>query len=116
MNELGWLRAVGSVGSESSSGPDNWDGGIGWGGRLAGWLWLLDGARAVSDGDGLLGSRSVCLGTLGEGGGLWAVGGVGCDDLSGVGSLVVPSAVKGSSSGDESEDGEEALNGLHFDS
>lgn len=42
--------------------------------------WVRVSARAISDGDGLAGSGSVSVSTHGEGGALWAIGGV---DVSG---------------------------------
>jgi len=73
--------------------------------------WLADGARAVGDGQrGSLGD-SVGLAVVGELGGLWAVGCVRGDDLSGVAHVAV--AIGGRGGGSQGEDGSSLE--LHLD-
>lgn len=69
----------------------------------------------LSDGDGLTLGRSVGLGSLSEGGSLRAEGGVDICGNSGGDNSVVP--VRSPSLGccNESEDGEDRLEGLHLD-
>lgn len=70
----------------------------------------------TGDGEGLRGSSSVCLGALSEGCGLRAES---CVDISGYcgpdSGVVRPARAPCPSSGDEAEDGEDGLNGLHVD-
>jgi len=86
----------------------SWDGNggvdVGW----SRWLdlnWLGDSAWAVGDGEG--GGLSDGVGNIveGQGGGLWAVGGVGGKDLSNVGNVAVGSdgGHKGGGNGGDGE-------------
>jgi len=77
--------------------------------------WLGDGAsaRTVSDNDRLAGGGSVGVATFAEGGSTWAYGGVFAN--SNDGNSIVPASSPCSSSGDESEDWEDGLEGLHVD-
>lgn len=131
MGDLGRSGAVGGVGANGRGDPDRWDDGTvnadwwwerdaswGWG---WGWLWLAFGQStwAVNDGEGLLGGCGVCLGTVGDGSGLWAVSDIAVDSDGLVDDGVVRVSTSASNEaglgcGEESEDGEECLNSLHF--
>jgi len=81
------------------------------------WLWDAGniGAWAVGDGDGLAVGSSVGVGSLSEGSGVRAVGGVDISGDSGGNVGTVPSSTPGTSTGDEAEGGNERLERLHVD-
>jgi len=54
---------------------------VGWGNYACGGHWLDDGARAVGDSQGGGLSDGVGDAVVGQGGGIWAVGGVGGDNI-----------------------------------
>jgi len=125
LDNSGGSRAESCVGSDNScddrSSVTRWRrGNASWGwGRD----WLGDLARAVGDGESLAGGGRVGLAVGNYGGCGRAVGRVGCNRLGGPdsgawsssrGAGTVPSGTPSLGSGDESEDGEESLNRLHY--
>jgi hypothetical protein len=87
LDKRGWSWAVGGILADSLGGGDpdgrnpgriGWRRNIGTGGRGISRRRnsVGDSARAVSDGQGLTGCGSVCLGSLGEGGRRRAISGV----------------------------------------
>jgi len=117
----GWSRAESCVGSNNSG--DNRSAVTSWRRRNArSWCrnWLGDLARAIRDCQCLRRCGGIRLAVGGDGRGNGAEGGIGENSLSGPrnsgGSCAggVPSIGPGLSGGDESEDGEERLNRLHY--
>jgi hypothetical protein len=112
-------RAVSGVSLNSLSGgnPDWNVGAVDWcydggrGGSIGRLDRLADGARTVSDGQGLRCSGSVCLGALSEGGALRAVSGIHISSNSGPCGGIVPRSLGTGKQADENE----RLKSLHVE-